>query len=128
MNARKFAHCIDKQSGEDSGFLVRSNCLWTKFVHAQEDRLRDSGDRVRFIMAESTGLQDQVMAWGDERDKERYIFDFNCMFDNRGKKLSPVDCVFFPPLSTKKDALPLLKAIRFVFIIQVYFPVPNISI
>ena len=112
MNPRKFSHCIDKQSGEDSGFLVRSNALWTKFIHNQEDKLRESGNRVRFIMAESIGLQDQVMEWGSDRSMERYVFDYNCMLNHEGKKLSPIDCVFFPQLSVKKDALPLLKAIK----------------
>ena len=115
VNPRRFASCIDKQSGEDSGFQIRSNSLWTKFVHSQEDRMRGSGDCVRFIMAEVTGLQTQAILWGlgADRKTERYVFDYNCMFDAKGKKLSPVDCVFFPTLSTKKDALPLLKSIRY---------------
>ena len=117
MNPRRFASFIDKQSGEDSGFQVRSNSLWTKFVHSQEDRLRESGDRVRFTMAEVTGLQTQATLWGAgaDRKSERYIFDYNCMLNSEGRKLSPVDCVFFPTLSIKKDALPLLKAIRYAF-------------
>ena len=85
INPRRFAQFIDRQSGEDSGFAVRSNSLWTKFVHSQEDRLRASGDRVRFIMAESTGLQDQAVIWGSDRNTERYIFDHNSMFDFNGK-------------------------------------------
>ena len=112
MNPRKFSHFIDKQSGEDSGFLIRNQSLWIKFVHHQEDRLRGSEDRVRFIMAEATGLQDQAITWGADRGTERYIFDYNSMFGHNGKKLSPVDCVFFPSLSLKKDVLPSLKAIR----------------
>ena len=117
VNPRRFASFIDKQSGEDSGFQVRSNSLWTKFVHSQEDRLRESGDRVRFTMAEVTGLQTQATLWGAgaDRKSERYIFDYNCMLNSEGRKLSPVDCVFFPTLSIKKDALPLLKAIRYAF-------------
>ena len=113
----RFENFIDKQSGEDSGFLIRKQSLWTKFVQHQEDRLHESGDRVRFTMAESIGLQDQVMTWGSSRESERYVFDFISMFDHHGKKLSPVDCVFFPNLSVKKDSLPLLKGIRYVYLI-----------
>ena len=88
--------------------------MWVKFVHSQEDRMRDNGDRVRFTMSESTGLQDQAVDWDIGRETERYIFDYNSLFDHEGKKLSPVDCVFFPSLSTKKDALPRLKGIHVV--------------
>lgn len=73
------------------------------------------GDRVRFILAECTGLQVQVMSWGDSRDEERYVFDYHSMFDHRGKKLTPVDCVFFPSLSSNKNAMPLLKGIKYGF-------------
>ena len=108
----KFEAFIDRQSGEDSGFLIRKASLWTKFVQHQEDRMHESGDRVRFILAESTGLQDQAITWGSSRESERYVFDFHSMFNHQGKKLSPVDCVFFPNLSVKRDAMPLLKGIR----------------
>ena len=75
--------------------------------------MRESGDRVRFTMAEVTGLQTQNMMGGlEDRDQERYIFDYHTMLNYEGKKLSPIDCVFYPTLSTKKDALPLLKSIR----------------
>ena len=114
MNPRKFSQFIDRQSGEDSGFIMRNQSLWIKFVHHQEDRLRDTGDRVRFTMAEATGLQDQVITWGADRGTERYIFDYNTMLDHMGKKLSTVDCVFFLTLSLKKDSIPLLKAIKYV--------------
>ena len=120
VNPRRFAQFIDKQSGEDSGLQIRSNSLWTKFVHNQEDRLRDSGNLVRFIMAELTGMQDQAITWED-RSTERYIFDYNSMFDHTVKKLSPIDCVFFPTLSTKKDAIPLLKSVRYAFYIMFIF-------
>ena len=111
----RFETFIDEQSGEDSGFRIRKPSLRIKFVQNQEDRLHESGARVRFTLAEATGLQDQVVTWTD-RDTERYVFDFNIMLDHRGKKLSPVDCVFFPTLSLKRDAMPLLKSIRFVLI------------
>ena len=113
VSPRRFAAFIDKQSGEDSGLQIRSNSLWTKFVHSQEDRLRESRDGVRFTMAEVTGLQTQAINWEGDRKTERYVFDYNCMFNAEGKKLFPVDCVFFPALSTKKDALSLLKTVRY---------------
>ena len=114
VNPRRFASYIDRQSGEDSGFQIRSHSLWTKFVHSQEDRMRESGDSVRFTMAEVTGLQTQMLLDDRDRNSERYVFDSHSMFNSEGKKLSPVDCVFFPTLSMKRDALPLLKPIRFV--------------
>ena len=79
--------------------------------------MRESGDSVRFTMAEVTGLQTQLLLEERDRHSERYVFDSHCMFNSEGKKLSPVDCVFFPTLSMKKDALALLKPIRFVLII-----------
>ena len=107
----EFSLFLDKQSGEDSGFYIRKPSLWTKFVHAQEDRLRGSGNRVRFTLSECTGLQVQAVDW-ENRESERYVFDYHSMYDSTGKRLSPVDCVFFPSLSTKKDAMPCLKSIR----------------
>ena len=114
VNPRSFASFIDKQSGQDSGFQIRSNSLWTQFVHAQEDRLRDAPDRIKFTMAEVTGLQIQILKRGPEfdRSQERYVFDYHCMLNSEGKKLTPVDCVFYPALSIKKDATPLLKSIE----------------
>ena len=111
---RDFENFIDRQSGEDSGFFIRKNSLWTKFVQHQEDRLRAAGARVRFILAECTGLQDHAMTWGSSRECERYVFDHHSIFDQSGKRLSPIDCVFYPSLSTKKDSLPVLKGIRSV--------------
>ena len=108
---RSFSMFLDKQSGEDSGLYVRSKSMWSKFIQHQEDKMR-SGDRVRFTLAECVGLQDQVMTWGPDRAEERYIFDHHSMFDYTGKRLSPVDCVFFQPLSARRDAPPLLKGIR----------------
>ena len=70
-----------------------------------------SGDRVKFVLAECIGLQDQAMVWEESRDSERYVFDHHTILDSSGKKLSSVDCVLFAPLSTKKDAAPLLKTI-----------------
>ena len=109
----QFSLFLDKQSGEDSGFYIRKPALWTKFIHSQEDKLRGSANRVRFTLTECTGLQAQVVDWGD-RDSERYVFDYHSMYDSSGKRLSPVDCVFFPLLSTKRDAMPQLKSIKFV--------------
>ena len=111
INPKLFSLFMDKQSGEDSGFFIRKPSLWVKFVHNQEDKMR-SGNRVRFILAECTGLQDHAMTWEASRVTERYIFDHHTMLDYTGNKISPVDCVFFAPLSTKKDALPLLKGVR----------------
>ena len=115
-NAREFESFLDKQSGEDSGFFIRQNGLWTKFVDHQVERFRtlDKGDRTKFIMAECTGLQDQAVDWNKGRETERYVFNHHCMLDHRGMKLSPVDCVFFPQLSAKKDAVPILKGIKYV--------------
>ena len=110
--AKDFSLNLDKQSGEDSGFYVRAPSMWTKYVHSQEDKLRESGKRIKFTLAECTGLQAQVIDW-EKRETERYIFGYHCMLDSKGKKLNPVDCVFFPALSTKRDAMPLLKPIRF---------------
>ena len=60
-------------------------------------------------------LQDQVVDWGNkERDSERYIFDNHTVLNSKGKKLRPVDCVFFEYLSFKKECAPLLKPIRCV--------------
>ena len=93
ISPRRFAACIGEQTGEDSGLQVRSNNLWTKFVHSQEDRLRESQTGVR--LAEVTGLQTQVVKLEEsDRKSERYVFDYNSMFNSEGKKLSPVDCVF----------------------------------
>ena len=108
----KFESLIDKQTGEDSGFRIRDSCLWANFVRHQEDRLHESGNRIRFTMAECTGFQPQVSGWWEDRKAERYIFGHNSMFDCKGNKLRPVDCVFFPQLTFRKNTLPLLKPLR----------------
>ena len=117
LNPKSFSLFLDKQSGEDSGFFIRKPSLWVKFVHNQEDKMR-GGDRVKFILAECIGLQDQALVWGDSRDSERYIFDHHTILDSSGKKLLSVDCVLFAPLSTKKDAAPLLKTIWYYNLVQ----------
>ena len=96
----------------DSGFFLRNSKLWTRFVQYQEERLRTPGNRVMFILAECTGLQVDAMTWGPSRDNERYVFDHHSIFDHTGAKLSPVECVFYPSLSVRKDSLPILKGIR----------------
>ena len=117
VNPRKFANFIDSQSGEDSVFQIRNHILWTKFVHSQEDRLRENAEAVKFTLAEATGLQIQNMVWDQNgRESERYVFDHHTMLNCQGKKLSPVDCVFYPSLSMKKDAMPVLKPIRLVYL------------
>ena len=64
-------------------------------------------------MAEWTGLQDQSVDWENRlRDSERYVFSSHVMLDSRGKKLKPIDCIFFEYLSYKKECAPLLKPIR----------------
>ena len=65
--------------------------------------------------------------WGDSRESERYIFDHHTILDSTGKRLSPVDCVLFAPLSTKKDATPLLKTVRYIIVIIILHHV-NINV
>lgn len=69
---------------------------------------------LRFLIAECTGLQDQSVDWENGgRDSERYVFSSHVMLDCQGKKLRPIDCIFFEYLSFKKECAPLLKPIRF---------------
>ena len=112
-NIVEFETFLDKQSGEDSSFRIRSRVLWLDFLRSEEDRLHDSGQSVRYIIAESTGLQDQVvdMRGGSDRSTERYIFDDSSVFDSEGKPLTVNDCVFFPALSLK-SSIPKLKGFR----------------
>ena len=113
-DSNKFEEFMDRQSGEDAGFLIRKPSLWKKFIQTQEDRHQASDNRVRFIFTEKIGLQNQVVDWED-RSTERYVFSHHCMLDHRGKKLSPIDCVLMPTLSFKRDAQRLLKEIKYVF-------------
>ena len=107
----KFEAYIDKQSGEDSGFRIRQTSLWKGFVQHQEDLLHEQNRRVKFTLAENTGLLDNIVKTGD-RTTERYIFSANMMLNSEGKKLESVDVVFHPTLSLKLNAMPLLKSIR----------------
>jgi hypothetical protein len=107
----KFEAYIDKQSGEDSGFRIRKPSLWKGFVQHQEDLLHEQNRRVKFTLAENTGLLDNIVKTGD-RTTERYIFSANMMLNSQGKKLESVDVVFHPTLSLKLNAMPLLKSIR----------------
>ena len=52
----EFEHFLDKQSGEDSNFRIRSRVLWPDFVRTEEDRLHESGKQIRFTIAEATGM------------------------------------------------------------------------
>ena len=51
----KFERFLDRQSGEDSNFRIRSKVLWHDFIRFEEDRLHEAGSSVRFSICESTG-------------------------------------------------------------------------
>ena len=112
----KFETFIDKQSGEDSGFRIRKPSLWKGFVQHQEDLLHEQDRKVKFTLAENTGLLDTIVKIGDT-STERYVFGPTMMLDSRGKKLDPVDVIFHPSLSLKLNSMPLLKSIRLIKII-----------
>ena len=57
----KFERFLDRQSGEDSNFRIRSKVLWHDFVRFEEDRLHESGSSVRFSICESTGNVNPVV-------------------------------------------------------------------
>ena len=52
----KFETFLDRQSGEDSNFRIRSRLLWLDFIRSEEDRLYDTGKSIRFTIAEATGI------------------------------------------------------------------------
>ena len=52
----EFENFMDKQSGDDSNFRIRSRSLWQDFVRSEEDHLHESGKAIRFIVAEATGI------------------------------------------------------------------------
>ena len=52
----EFENFLDKQSGDDSNFRIRSRILWQDFVRSEEDRLHESGKVIRFTIAEATGI------------------------------------------------------------------------
>jgi hypothetical protein len=118
----KFEIFLDKQSGEDSNFRIRSRHMWRDFVRFQEDRLHESGRQVKFLMAQSTGLQVDEVDFKTvdpdienftpaNRTSERYIFDEFSMFNSKGGTMETVDCVYFPSLNIK-NATPVLKGFR----------------
>ena len=118
----KFEIFLDKQSGEDSNFRIRSRLMWRDFVRFQEDRLCESGWQIKFLMAQSTGLQVDEVDFKTvdpdvenyvpaDRSSERYIFDEQSMFNSKGKALESVDCVYFPSLNVKSST-PVLKGFR----------------
>ena len=54
------------------------------------------------------------------------MFDHHSMFDHTWERLSPVDCVFYPSLSVRKDSLPILKGISwilesFIYLFEFHF-------
>ena len=51
----RFETFLDRQSGEDSNFRIRSRALWQDFVRFEEDRLHESNKNVRYTIAEATG-------------------------------------------------------------------------
>lgn len=55
-DSAKFETFLDRQSGEDSNFRIRSRMLWLDFVRSEEDRLHDAGNSVRFTMVTATGI------------------------------------------------------------------------
>lgn len=89
----KFEVFMDRQTGEDANFRIRSRNTWLDFIHFQEDRLHDSNNLIKkFTIAEATGtynkgnkhilkisigLQHKEVDFKSEVDRtqERYIFD-----------------------------------------------------
>ena len=60
-DSAKFETFLDRQSGEDSNFRIRSRMLWLDFVRSEEDRLHDAGNSVRFTMVTATGIISSTM-------------------------------------------------------------------
>jgi hypothetical protein len=52
----EFENFLDRQSGDDSNFRIRSRILWQNFVRSEEDRLHESRKEIRFTIAEATGM------------------------------------------------------------------------
>ena len=52
----EFENFLDKQSGDDSNFRIRSRILWQDFVRSEEDRLHESRNVIRFTIAEAKGI------------------------------------------------------------------------
>lgn len=71
-NHHKFEAYIDRQSGEDSCFRIRKTGLWTGFLQNQEDLLHESARKLKFFLAENTGLQTSLVKVGD-RSTERFV-------------------------------------------------------
>ena len=113
LNYRDFEMFCDQQTGEDSGFKTSTKPkLWRAFLQHQEDLLEQRTQTTKFSIAENTGLLDTVLTVGD-RSTERYVFNHFTMYDGEGKKLSPVDVIFHPTLSTNVKAIPVLKPMTF---------------
>ena len=53
----EFENFLDRQSGDDSNFRIRSRVLWQEFVRSEEDRLHESGKQIRFTIPEATGIK-----------------------------------------------------------------------
>ena len=116
---------MDRQTGEDANFRIRSRNTWLDFIHFQEDRLHDSNNLIKkFTIAEATGtynkgnkhilkiyigLQDKEVDFKSEVDRtqERYVFDEHSIFDHKGKLMSEIDCLFFPQLGIRSTTPPL---------------------
>ena len=100
MDHVKFEQYTAKQSGLDGGFRVRKKALWVGFVQHQEDLLQEGNRKVKFILAENTGLLDSVVKFG-ERETERYVFNGNIILDSRGKKWNLLMLSFFHHSASK---------------------------
>ena len=94
--------------------------MWKGFIQHQEDLLHERERKMKFTLAENTGLLDTLVEIGD-RSTERYVFNANTMLNSKGKKLDPVDCVFLPTLSLKVSATPLLKPVRYSDALMIHF-------
>lgn len=113
LNYRDFELFIDQQTGEDSAFKTSTKPkLWRGFIQHQEELLEQRTQTTKFTIAENTGLLDTVLKVGD-RSTERYVFDHFTMYNSEGKKLTPIDVVFHPSLSTNVKAFPVLKPMSF---------------
>ena len=90
----KFETFLDRQSGEDSNFRIRSRLLWHDFVRGEEDRLYDTGNSIRFTIAEATGttlnhLTDQVLTFLIILGLQDSIVDFRAGSDRSSERYNP---------------------------------------
>ena len=108
----RFEAAIDSQTGLACLFkLGRFKKYWPKFVEERVEKVLNDANRQSKHFVEILGLQDQLIAKTDGREKERWVFSPDVVLDCNGELLTgSKNNMFWYRMMLEKNGLPIIPS------------------